>query len=55
VEEADAADAAATGAAACLSLDGIYGQGNGVATRVVADETLLVPFRNARLLQQISP
>lgn len=54
MEEADAADAAGPGAAAGLSLDGIYGQGDGVATRVVADETLLVPFKGTLAsLQQI--
>lgn len=50
--EVDATDAAAPGGEPGLS--DVYGRGEGVATRVVADEMLIVPFKGTLAsLQQL--
>jgi hypothetical protein len=45
VEDADATDGAGPGHEAGLSLADIYDRGDSLATRVIANETLVVPFK----------
>lgn len=52
--EADAPAAARQDSAADAGLRGVYRRGDGLATRVIADETLVVPFKGTLAsLQQI--
>jgi len=54
VAEAEATAAGGPDGVADLSLTGVYHRADGVATRVIADETLVVPFKGTLAsLQQI--
>ncbi len=54
MEEADATHAAGPGGEPGLAPADVYGRGDGVATRLVADETLVIPFKGTLAsLQQI--